>query len=463
MLPRREAIVIVTAALGACAEAPQADLSWINDPRSGGALSISDDTRDAFARTAPTLGEEHQNTFFVGNSFFNANWITAPASASGRDGLGPTFNAASCSACHFKDGRGRPPTSTDEAFEGLLVRLSIPGATEHGEPRDEPNYGGQFNHRAIPGVDAEGAVSVTYAERTVPFADGTVARLRVPALRFDVLRFGAMHPATMFSARVAPAMIGLGLLEAVPEADVLALADPEDRNGDGISGRANRVWSVARQRTVLGRFGWKANQPDLDQQTAGAFLGDMGITSNMFPRENCPPAQLQCRAAPSGGDPEIDDSKLAAVVLYARALAVPSRRNVAAPDVQRGAALFASVGCASCHTPTLRSADDAPLAVLRGQVFHPFTDLLLHDMGDGLADQRPDALASGREWRTAPLWGLGLVERVNRHTLFLHDGRARSLSEAIVWHGGEALRTRDAFLAMPRSDRDALLAFLQSL
>jgi len=459
---------IAPALLGAllcisCADEAAPTMSWAVDPRSGGALTVTDNTRDAFARTAPTLSPERQNTFFVGNSFFNANWVTAPASTEGRDGLGPTFNTASCSACHFKDGRGRPPLSADEPFEGLLLRLSVPGAGAHGEPVGEPAYGGQFNHRSVQGVPAEGRAVVEYTERVERFADGTTASLRVPTVRFPELSFGPMREGTMVSPRVAPAMVGLGLLEAVPEADIFALADPDDRDGDGVSGRPNRVWNVALGAPSLGRFGWKANQPDLLQQTAGAFLGDLGITSTLFPDENCPPAQQACRAAVRGGQPEIDDSKVAAVVLYSRALAVPARRDVDAPLTTRGAALFEQARCTACHTPTLRTGAAAPLPELAGQTFHPYTDLLLHDMGEGLADGRPDFLATGREWRTTPLWGVGLIERVNRHTFFLHDGRARNLTEAVLWHGGEAERSRESFRAMTRVDRDALLAFLQSL
>ncbi|MBL8678157.1 MAG: thiol oxidoreductase [Myxococcales bacterium] len=422
-----------------------------------------DATRDAFARTAPGLDPSLENAFFVGNSFFNQNWVTAPASAEGRDGLGPTFNVASCSGCHFKDGRGRAPLSEEEPFEGLLLRFSVAGDDGHGGPRDEPNYGGQFNHRAISSVPSEGRAVIAYTERAETLADGTIVSLRVPSVRFVSLAFGPMAEGTMVSARVAPSMVGLGLLEAVPEPDIAAMADPMDRDGDGISGRANTVWNVRAQRPTLGRFGWKANQPDLVQQTAGAFLGDIGITSSLFALENCPLNQHQCRASASGGAPEIDDSKLDAVVLYARALAVPGRRDVDDPSVLRGAALFERARCVACHVPTLRTGDRAPLAILARQTIHPYTDLLVHDMGEGLADGRPDYEASGREWRTAPLWGLGLVERVNRHTNFLHDGRARNVTEAILWHGGEAEASAQVFRSMTAGQRQDLLAFVNSL
>jgi len=446
-----------------CADEVDAVADWRRAVRSGGDHTVADNTRDAYARPSPRLEASRLNAFFVGNSFFNSNWVTAPASAEGRDGLGPTFNAASCSACHFKDGRGRPPLTEDEPFEGLLLRLSVPGVGPHGDPLPEPGYGGQFNHRAIGGVPSEGRAIVRYTERADRFADGTPYTLRVPTVVFASLSFGPLDPSTLFSPRVAPAVFGLGLLEALDDDALLARADPDDRDGDGISGRVNRVWDPALGRVVLGRFGWKANQPSLRVQNAAAFVGDLGITTTVFPAQDCPPVQTLCRAAPHGGEPELDDSKLASVTLYTQSLAVPARRDVDNPTVLRGADLFAAARCTACHTPAMRTADVHPVASLRAQTIHPYTDLLLHDMGPGLADHRPDFEATGTEWRTPPLWGLGLLERVNRHTFLLHDGRARDVTEAILWHGGEAASAQAAFVAMPAADRAALVAFLHSL
>jgi CxxC motif-containing protein (DUF1111 family) len=458
------AALVAGAAAASCEGAPGEDTSaWKADPMSGGDTTVVDTTRDAYSRTAPGIDLSRMNQFYVGNSFFNSNWVTAPASASARDGLGPTFNASSCSGCHFKDGRGRPPLAEDEAFEGLLLRLSVPGANEHGGPLDEPTYGGQFNHRAVLGVPGEGRAVVRYDERPGRFADGEAYSLRAPTYAFEALAFGAMRADVMVSPRVAPANFGLGLLESVDEAELLALADPDDRDGDGVSGRPNRVWSVRLQRAALGRFGWKANQPSLEQQNSGAFVGDLGITSPLFPDENCTAAQPACLAAPSGGAPEIDAATIAAVTLYTQTLAVPARRDVDDPTVRRGADLFESARCGACHAQTLHTGERAVLPELAGQTIHPYTDLLLHDMGDGLADGRPDFLATGREWRTPPLWGIGLLRTVNRHTFLLHDGRARSLSEAILWHGGEAAGSRDRFTQMSAADRAALVRFLESL
>jgi CxxC motif-containing protein (DUF1111 family) len=258
-------------------------------------------------------------------------------------------------------------------------------------------------------------------------------------------------------------MIGLGLLEALAAADIEALADPDDDDGDGISGRANHVWDPITQTTVLGRFGWKANQAGLRQQVAGAFLGDMGITSSLAPDDNCPASQLDCAAAPNGGTPELDESLLTAVTVYSRLLAVPARRDVDDPEVLAGRELFRAIGCADCHVPKHQTGTLAGFPELSDQTIWPYTDLLLHDMGDGLADGRRDFAADGREWRTPPLWGIGLFEVVNEHTLYLHDGRARNLAEAVLWHGGEGQAARDRFAALAAGDRAVLLRFLGSL
>jgi CxxC motif-containing protein (DUF1111 family) len=429
----------------------------------GGDTTVFDSGIHAFSLAARNLRGERRDRFFVGNSFFNRGWVTAPSSTSATDGLGPTFNASSCSSCHFKDGRGAPPENESEAFLGLLIRLSVPGEDATGGPLPEPTYGGQFNHRSILGVPAEGTARVTYEEVAGAFADGTPYSLRRPSYAFADLAFGPMAEDTMISPRVAPVMVGLGLLEAIEEASILALADEADADGDGISGRANYVFDVASGAMRIGRFGWKANQPSLMQQNAGAFLGDIGITSPLFPDENCPPAQVDCVAATSGGAPEIDQDKLEDVTYYAHVLAVPARRDADDPVVLRGKELFFAAGCESCHAARFVTGNLASFPELSGQTIRPFTDLLLHDMGEGLADERPDFEADGREWRTPPLWGIGLVGVVNEHTNFLHDGRARDLSEAVLWHGGEAQASRDAYVAMSAADRAALLRFLESL
>jgi CxxC motif-containing protein (DUF1111 family) len=445
---------------GACLgrEAQRAD-----DILSGGETTVFDTTRDAFSRPARNLTDAQRDRFFVGNAIFNRNWVTAPGSVTSIDGLGPRFHARACSACHPRDGRGAPPTTDTEIPVALLFRLSIPGTDAHGGPRPEPTYGGQFAPIAILGVPADGQMVIRYAEIQGAYADGEPYTLRQPTYGVSDLAHGPTHPELMISPRIAPALIGMGLLEAISEESLLRIAAAQRRGPDGIEGRPNYVWDVKANRTTLGRFGWKANQPTVEQQVAAAFNGDIGITSSLFPKQPCTDAQAECRGAISGGDPEINNALLSDVVAYSRTLAVPARRNADDAGVRRGQRLFTDIGCARCHTPSHTTAVHPELPQLSHQLIHPYTDLLLHDMGEALADHRPDFAATGRQWRTPPLWGIGLVMVVNRHTYFLHDGRARNLEEAILWHDGEALPARERFRGLTRSDRLTLLRFLESL
>ena len=447
----------VTADPGPAATGPDAPR---DRSRSGGDGTVMLAGTGAFAQPLPTLTAEERRAFSVGNNFFNDNWVTAPASTEGRDGLGPLLNAQSCSSCHEFDGRGEPPSSDDDPVRGLLLRLSVPGA--QGATTPDPNYGGQLQDRAINGVEPEGRIVITNQEISGTFSDGTAYTLLKPSYEIADLAYGPLAPDVQISPRIAPPVFGVGLLEAVPESTVLAAADPDDADGDGISGRANRVPDKTGA-TVLGRFGWKANVATVEEQNAGAFHGDIGVTTSLHPDQECTDAQAACLAAPTGGSPEVDDQKLARVTFYTRTLAVPARRAVAEPDTDAGEALFTAVGCASCHLTELRTGSSAPVAQLADQVIHPYTDLLLHDMGPDLADGRPDFEASRSEWRTAPLWGIGLVDEINGHTRFLHDGRARSLEEAILWHGGEGEGARRAYTELPAVDRARLLTFLESL
>jgi len=441
---------------------PTAPVPDPGEELSGGDTTVFDESREAFARPARNLDSEGRETFALGDHLFNRSWVTAPASAEGNDGLGPLYSATNCSACHFKDGRGSPPIEGND-FKGLLLRLSIPGEAPDGGPLGDPVYGGQLNHLAILGVEPEGAPLVSYEEVPGAYEDGESYSLRQPSYTIEAPAYGPLPADLLVSPRVAPMMIGLGLLEALPEETILSLADPDDSDGDGISGRANYVPDVLSGQKVIGRFGWKANQPSVLQQNAGAFLGDIGITSSLFPDQNCSEAQATCVESISGGSPELDESKLTNITFYAHTLAVPARRNVDDPTVLHGRDLFRKAGCASCHAYGLTTGDAPDHPELSGQVIWPYTDLLLHDMGEALADNRPDYEADGKEWRTPPLWGIGLIESVNKHTFLLHDGRARGFAEAILWHGGEAEASREAFRSMNKSERDALLAFLESL
>ncbi|MET0155095.1 MAG: di-heme oxidoredictase family protein [Rickettsiales bacterium] len=429
---------------------------------SGGAATVFNASQDAFAKPLANLPIKDLRKFAFGNKMFNTNWVQAPASVASLDGLGPTFNRVSCSSCHFKDGRGHTPAHPDDPMESMLVRLSVPGETDAGAPMPHPAYGGQLNPMGIKGVPGEGRASVSYTEKTGAYADGAEYRLRVPHYTFVDMRFGELGEGVMFSPRVSPAVHGLGLLESAPEEDILAWADPDDEDGDGISGRPNYA-ADATGKKRLGRFGWKANVPDLKTQDAGAALGDIGVTSSLHPVNNCPDPQTACKNATNGGDPEMSDEQLEKLTFYSRTLAPPARRDVDDETVREGAALFTATGCASCHRPTMKTGKNDEIPALSDQEIQPFTDMLLHDMGKELSDGRPDFDAGGEEWRTPPLWGIGLTKTVNRHTEFLHDGRARNLEEAILWHGGEGEKAKEKFVRLSKEKRRALIRFLDSL
>lgn len=445
---------------------------------SGGAATIpAMGNADAFSQPSKTLSFEGDLNFRVGNGLFRKLWVSAPSSTLASDGLGPVFNARSCQRCHLKDGRGHPPEGPDDNSISMFLRISIPGEPADGVAEIEdylatlpdPNYGTQLQDFSIAGVPAEYRLDITYEDVPVELSDGEVASLRKPTYKAADLGYGPLHPDAMLSPRVAPQMIGLGLLEAVPAADILAHADPDDADGDGISGRPNLVWSQEYNTVMLGRFGLKAGAPTIKQQSAGAFRGDIGIGNSLFPtpQGECTDLQQLCLDAPDGDTEtpgiEVSDESLDFVTFYSRNLAVPSRRNVGDPEVLRGKQVFYETGCISCHTPSFVTHRLEDRKEQSFQLIWPYTDMLLHDMGEGLADHRPEARATGTEWRTAPLWGIGLTEQVSGHTYFLHDSRARNLLEAILWHGGEAQSMRDAVIEMPKPDRDALITFLESL
>ncbi|MDE0689593.1 MAG: c-type cytochrome [Candidatus Poribacteria bacterium] len=426
---------------------------------SGGETTVFDASSHAFSIPAPNLSDAALAKHLEGDVEFEAVFVTAPAVVN--PGLGPIYNNVSCINCHSRDGRGRPPDA-NEGLVSLLFRLSLPktGDPIDGKPPTPvPGFGTQLNNRAIVEANPEGKVKIAYTEQTLTTADGTRVHLRYP--NYTVTETYQPLPENVeISPRVAPAVFGLGLLEAIPEETILAYADEADVDGNGISGKPNYVWNVVAQRYTLGRFGWKANQPTLLQQVAAAYNDDMGITTSLLSVEN---SAGQSQLTDHSVTPEVSDEILEVVTFYVQTLAVPARRNIDDPQVKQGEQLFAEAQCASCHIPTLRTGVLAGVPSVSNQTIHPYTDLLLHDMGPDLADNRPDFRASGREWRTPPLWGIGLVRRVNGHTNFLHDGRARDLMEAILWHGGEAEASRQAVEQMSKEERDAIIAFLESL
>lgn len=472
-LPLRLSALFLALGLSACDDAPRFTKAEPGEARSGGAATVRKTDQNAFSLPSANLPPSRRVDFSVGNSFFRNPWVIAPSTTTARDGLGPLFNTNACQNCHIKDGRGHPPAPDAQSAVSMLVRLSIPDAPAYAKIIEqlgvvpEPVYGGQLQDMAIPGVLPEGKVRVEYTPVPVRFKDGTEIELRKPSLNITQLGYGPMHPDTRFSARVAPPMIGLGLLEAIPDEAILANAEAQAKEKNGIAGRPNQVWDDAQQKTVLGRFGWKAGQPNLNQQNVHAFSGDMGLTTSLRPMDDCTDAQTACKQAPSGngpeGEPEVSDNILRLVLFYSRNLAVPARRDVGTPEVLAGKSLFFQAGCQSCHTPKYTTAANAAEPELANQVIRPYSDLLLHDMGDGLADNRSEFQASGRDWRTPPLWGIGLTQAVSGHTQFLHDGRARNLLEAVLWHGGEAQAAQQQVLSFNAEQRAALLAFLNSL
>ncbi|GAB3462939.1 di-heme oxidoreductase family protein [Azotobacter salinestris] len=468
--PLHRLTLLLVLGLGACdGQSPDFSRAEPGEALSAGGATVQRSDRDAFAQPSANLTSAQRMDFAVGNSFFRKPWVSAPSSTTARDGLGPLFNTNACQNCHIRDGRGHPPEAQADNAVSLLVRLSIPATPETAHLAErlgvvpEPVYGNQLQDMAVPGVPPEARVRLRYEPHSLRFADGFQVELRRPRLQLDRLGYGALHPDTRFSLRIAPPMIGLGLLEAIPEAAILAKADPDDADGDGISGRPNRVRDHTTQSTALGRFGWKAGQPNLNQQNADAFFNDLGLSTRLLSGSSCTPAQTACLTSADGGRPEVDDHLLARVLFYTRHLGVPARRAVDDPQVLAGKALFHRAGCARCHIPTFVTAADTAEPELANQKIHPYSDLLLHDMGDGLADNRAEFEASGREWRTPPLWGLGLTQRVGGHTRLLHDGRARNPLEAILWHAGEAQPARDRVLTFDAGQRAALLAFLNSL
>ena len=434
---------------------------------------------DSFSHFLDNLSFEQEEQFKLGNALFRKIWVSSPSSTQASDGLGPLFNARGCQSCHVKDGRGHPPVPGQAENVSMFLRLSVPPGENDtrlamdgvvaGEVGD-PTYGTQLQDFAVPGLRAEGRMVIDYADLPVTLGDGTEVTLRAPHYSVADLASGPLAEDVMLSPRLANPMIGLGLVEQIPAEDILALADPDDLDSDGISGRPNWTIEPVNQSVMLGRFGWKAGMATIRSQSAAALAGDIGISTPLvnLPHGDCTERQDECLAMPTGeqarlGASEAPDPVLDLVTFYAQTLGVPARRDVDDPAVLRGKAAFYGAGCASCHVPKFVTSRAAENPAHRFQLIWPYSDFLLHDMGAGLADNRPEGLADGREWRTPPLWGIGLTETVSGHTFFLHDGRARDLVEAILWHGGEAQATRDAFAQMSQATRDDVVAFLESL
>ncbi len=426
------------------------------DPRlSGGLATVFDESANAFGHEVPGMSENDLHAHGVGDHGVEQTFVTAPAPVN--SGLGPAFSNVSCISCHHNDGKGNPTAGFVNS--SLLIRLSLPGIDAHGGPVPVPSFGAQLQDLAVFGQAPEASIRIEYTENTVVFPDGEVATLRTPT--YTLYNSYLPLPAgVMTSPRMAPPFFGLGLLQNIPESTILSLADENDANGDGISGKPNYVWDPSQNREMIGRFGLKANTATLLTQVAGAYSQDMGVTSYIFPQES---VYGQAQHDNLNDDVELPDSVLNGATFYIKTLAVPARRNVTDPIALQGERIFKQINCGNCHIPTLKTGVDVSFYMLSNQRIHPYTDLLLHDMGPGLADNRPDFRATGTEWKTPALWGIGLFEKTNGVPFYLHDGRARTLEEAILWHGGEAENSKNAFYNLATNDRKALIKFLKSL
>lgn len=436
--------------------------------------------QDVYKQPVPGLSAKQRKQFEQGEKVFNNFWIAVnnpiipltwdlslPGPSGGEWGLGPMFMATNCAACHVNAGRGRAMDASGGLAVQHVLRVSVPGEDPHGGPKPEPHYGTDIQMfdivtRTDPNVrPGEAEIYIDWVSHAFTFPDGEQLALRQPKLRLEKTNFGPLADNAMFSLRNSQAMMGVGLLEAVSEKDILKLAQAQ--KAMGLNGRPNQVRDDIGRQTTLGRFGWKANQPSVRQQIAAAFSSDIGINSALYPEPNCTAVQKECLQAIRHDKPELRPELLDAITLWALSLDAPAQRHRDKPEVKRGEQLFTDSGCAACHVPELKTSPFPPVPQLGNRTIRPFTDLLLHDMGPELADGRPDFKAGGADWRTPPLWGIGLSKQVNASTSFLHDGRARNLQEAIVWHGGEAKAARDKFTALPKAQRNDLLAFLESL
>lgn len=438
-----------------CNKASFFDESGYDERLSGGMATAFDETSKSFTHEIDGLNERDAFVHEVGDVAFEQTFVAAPAAING--GLGPVFNNVSCISCHHNDGKGTPTAGLTTS--SLLFRLSIPGTDPHGGPLAIHGFGGQLQDVAIFGKQPEANINISYSNQPFTYPDGEVVQLRKPVYTMQS-SYMPLPANYMMSPRLAPPVFGLGLLQNIPEETVLSFADENDANGDGISGKPNYVYNPYTHKTELGRFGLKAGAPSLQIQVAGAYNQDMGITSYVFPQES---SWGQSQNDNLNDEPEVADSIVNAVAFYVQTLAVPARRNVTNPDVVQGKLIFNQLNCSSCHKPVVQTGIDLHLQALNNQRIQPFTDLLLHDMGDDLADNRPDFKATGKEWRTAPLWGIGLFNKTNGTPYYLHDGRARTIEEAILWHGGEAEQSKTKFAQLNKTDRNKLMKFLQSL
>lgn len=450
----------------------------------GGAGSVNYLPVQPLLLPAANLANELKPNFFAGKALAEQPWVKAPTITAARDGLGPIYNARSCFSCHARGERGRLPENPSQGLHAAIVKISIPGLAKRGGSVPEPIYGSQLQTQSIsllhqfrqgplqPAMFSQGEVSaeadirLQWRSEVFTYPDGTQITLRRPQLDVAYLGYGGLHSQAILSLRNTPVIYGVGLLDSVADEQILAWADPEDSNHDGISGRANRVWNYALGQYSLGRFGWKASRPDVSHITAAAFAQDIGITNPLFPQPVCTKKQTACGKASlikTGSDPELSQALLDLTVHFVRNIAVPKVSSLT-DSAQEGQVLFDDIGCARCHRPYYRTATVPAQPQLSQQAIWPYSDLLLHDMGEGLADHFSEYDASGREWRTPPLWGLARSPSVLKGAGYLlHDGRAQTIEQAVIWHGGEAETAKQRYVQLKHRQRSALLEFLESI
>lgn len=474
-------LTLLLSGLGGCSQSTHVPNASNEEALPGGAGSVSTKPFPSFMRPASNLPQEKKPDFHAGKALAHQPWIKAPTITTARDGLGPIYNARTCLACHINGGRGKMPDDDKTALFSAFLRLSLPGKDSVNGAVPEPIYGDQLQSQSVAlshqlrqprksdshEVAPEAYTYIDWQQQTFTYPDKTTVELRYPHIRLENLGYGEMHSDTLMGIRNAPPIHGVGLLELIDQKDINVHADPDDQNHDGISGRVNQVWNSETQQTEAGRFGLKANRPNLRIVTAAAFTGDVGITNPLFPDQPCTQAQDSCLNTANGNDApdnvELPERLLTLVVNFTKNIGVPKRDAANDVDVLKGRDLFYQTGCSRCHVPSYTTQTSENFPHLAEQTIWPYTDLLIHDMGPELADNRPDFEASGSEWRTPPLWGAGLGKAVNGSDNLLHDGRAQSVEAAILWHGGEALTIKETFTQLPKAQRHLLITFVESL
>lgn len=457
--------------IAGCTKLDQAPAFTELEKLPGGGMTAKRLSDRTFVVVGASVNRMDELSFWTGFSLFRDPWVIAPSSTKDRDGLGPLFHTRSCISCHLGGARGPEPIIGLSKPSAMVIRL---GPNSDNGPLVDPHYGGQLQPRGIKighprlpqPVVGEGMLQLDYTEVVGEYADGTQYTLRKPKYALRELAHGALTDGIGLSPRFAPVIYGTGLVDAIATEDLLALEDEDDADGDGISARYNRVPNVVTNTIEIGRFGFKGKHPNLAQQVAAAFRDDIGITNEFFPQETCTEVQTNCVIASDIGDQsgvEIPNKLLKLVMDFNYWLAVPPARNLEGSSQQRGRELFYAANCDACHTPSFTTDPEYPDTNLANQTIFPYSDFALHDMGPELADGIREYEANGNEWRTAPLWGLGMQKSYRQKTSFLHDGRARTVSEAILWHGGEAAQSQQLFLNMSKDDREALIAFLKAI